>query len=362
MKTIEVGIQKQARKYQVCVGENIIELIPDLIDLAGYSSIYIITDSNVSRHYLKPVIKIFSQRIANMYSFVFPAGESSKQIGTVVEIWKDMAKNMIDRKALIVNLGGGVVTDLGGYAASGYLRGVSFINISTTLEGMVDASVGGKTGVNLGTLKNYIGSFTQPELVVCDVETLKTLPHRVLIQGYAEVIKHGLIEDSNYFEEAVKKSPLEMTDKELIDIVAESVHIKSEIVRQDETEHRLRKLLNFGHTVGHVIESHSMKSQNPLFHGEAVSIGMIAESYICQLIGMITEKEFNKIESGIKRVGLPVRYEGLVVDDVLRAMLTDKKVEKGHIKWTLLSGIGQGEFNVSVDDKFVKKAIEYIVG
>ncbi len=362
MKTIEVGIQKHTSNYHVCIGEDIIKTLPELIDISVYSSVYIITDSNVSRHYLKPVTNIFSQRIANVYSFVFPAGESSKQIGTVVEIWKDMARNMIDRKALVVNLGGGVVTDLGGYAASGYLRGVSFLNISTTLEGMVDASVGGKTGVNLDTLKNYIGAFAQPELVVCDVETLKTLPERALLQGYAEVVKHGLIEDRNYFEEAVKKSPLEMNNKELIDIVAESVRIKSEIVRQDETEHGLRKLLNFGHTVGHVIESHSMKSQDPLFHGEAVSVGMIAESYISQVTGMIDEKKFNKIESGIKRVGLPVRYEGLIVDDVLRAMLTDKKVEKGHIKWTLLSGIGQGEFNVSVDDKFVKEAIEYIVG
>ena len=235
------------------------------------------------------------------------------------------------------------------------------MNISTTLEGMVDASVGGKTGVNLGHLKNYIGAFAQPKIVLCDVETLKTLPDRALLQGYAEVIKHGLIEDRLYFEEAIEKSPLEMSARELVDIIAQSIAIKAEIVQQDESEQGVRKLLNFGHTIGHVIESLSMQSDKPLFHGEAVAIGMVAESSICQSVGMITEQDFKKIENGIRHVGLPIRYHGATVDAIFDKLLTDKKAEKGDINWTLLSGIGQGEFNVKVDEKFVRQAIKYIL-
>lgn len=361
MKKIDVIIQKHKSAYPVCIGEYILKDIPDLIDLSVYSSVYIITDSNVSDHYLKEVRDIVSAVNKKVNSYSFAAGEASKQLETVALIYRDMADHYIDRKTLVINLGGGVVTDLGGYVASSYLRGVAFLNISTTLEGMVDASVGGKTGVNLGTLKNYIGAFAQPKLVICDVRTLKTLPDRVLLQGYAEVIKHGLIADQSYFEEVVRKSPLEMNAQELSEIITRSVEVKASIVQQDENEQGSRKLLNFGHTVGHVIESLSMKSDKPLFHGEAVAIGIIAESYICQNAGMITEQEFRMIEDGVQHIGLPIRYEGVSVGDVFDMLMTDKKVEKNHIKWTLLSGIGQGEFNVGVDEKFVKEAIEYIL-
>jgi len=361
MKKVAVTIQKHINEYYVCIGEDLLKQIPDLVDLSAYSSVYIITDSNVSKHYLNGLKDILSPDAGPIFSYEFPAGEASKQPETVITIYRDMAKHMIDRKTLVINLGGGVVTDMGGYVAASYLRGVSCINVSTTLEGMVDASVGGKTGLNLGTLKNYVGAFKQPDLVICDVNTLKTLPERALLQGYAEVIKHGLIADPIYFEEAVQKSPLEMNAKELVDIIAQSVEIKAQIVQQDETEHGSRKLLNFGHTIGHVIESLSMNTDKPLFHGEAVAIGMVAESYICLSSGMITEKEFKKIESGIKHVGLPIRYRGVTVDDIADKLMTDKKVEKGTIKWTLLSGIGQGEFNVSIDETFVTKAIEYIL-
>ncbi len=365
MKSIEIHVASHKSNYSVKIGRDLFPYIDDMVDFSKFSALYIITDSNVVKYHHDEADTIFSSQALNIYThtFIMNAGEKNKNLSTVEKIYHDLAEKRVDRKALIINLGGGVVTDIGGYVAATYLRGISFINIPTTLEAMVDASVGGKTGVNLGNLKNYVGSFAQPLLVAADILTLETLPDRVFLQGYAEVIKHALIADKEYFVDATSEKPLEMSDEKLIDIISRSVEIKAQIVQEDETEQAARKLLNFGHTIGHVVESLSMDTHDPLFHGEAVSIGMIAESYISQVTGMIDEKTFDKIERGIKTAGLPIRYKGKVtMDEIFEKLVTDKKAERGHIKWTLISGIGQGEFNVSVDDKFVREAIEYILG
>lgn len=364
MHSIDILVPSHKSKYSVLVGTDIIGKISKFIDLSGYSSVYIITDSNVARYYLDTVKDVFAHELhrKDIHTYIFQAGEQHKQLGTVEAIYHDLAKKRIDRKALIVNLGGGVVTDLGGFAAATFLRGIACINISTTLEGMVDASVGGKTGVNLGILKNYVGVFAQPKLVIADSNTLKTLPDRVLLQGYAEVIKHALIADKRFFEESIKISPLKMDDDMLLQAITRSIEIKAQIVQEDETEKAARKLLNFGHTIGHVIESLSMNTDKPLYHGEAVAIGMVAESYISYLTGMIDENEFETIENAVRNVQLPIRYIAkTTVKKVFEKLVTDKKTESGNIKWSLLMGIGVGEFNVAVDDKFVREAIEYIL-
>ena len=364
MKSINISLQHTSKKCDVHIGERLIEKVSEFISLKFYSQLYIITDSVVANYYLEPTKKVLKGFFTSekIHSFIIDAGEKSKQLSTVERVYIDMAKKNLDRRTLVINLGGGVVTDLGGFTASTFLRGLPFINISTTLEGMVDASVGGKTGVNLGDKKNYIGTFTQPILVIADISTLDTLPKRTLIQGYAEVIKHALIADKKYFDEVSQKSFLEFTNQEKIDIIARSVEIKSEIVRQDEYESATRKLLNFGHTIGHVLESLSMNTDNPLFHGEAVAVGMIAEAKIASLCGMISEDEFKKIETAIKTVGLPTNHQSLnSVDEIYNLLITDKKNIYGKIKWTLLSAIGSGEENVEIAEIYVRKAIEYVI-
>ncbi len=359
-KTVTVSLHEQSKSYDILIGAGIFNTVSTVVNDGKYSAIYIITDTHVGPLYLQKLERELKQD--HMYSFVFEAGEQNKTLETVQRIYEDMAKNGIDRKSLVINLGGGVVTDLGGFAASTFMRGVPFINIATTLEGMVDASVGGKTGVNLGTLKNYVGVFSQPLMTVADIDVLKTLPERVFLQGYAEVIKHGLIDDKVYFEEAVSKSPLQMNSDELIQMIYRSVKIKSHIVMEDEHEKAARKLLNFGHTIGHVIESLSLMTKNPLFHGEAVSIGMIAEAYISCAAGMISRKTFLRIENGIRSVGLPTRYtSGSSIEDIVSQLRSDKKNEHGAVKWTLLSDIGKGEFNVSIGEHFVRQGVEYIL-
>ncbi|PIZ65171.1 3-dehydroquinate synthase [Candidatus Roizmanbacteria bacterium CG_4_9_14_0_2_um_filter_39_13] len=364
MKTINISIQHISKKYSVFIGEKLIATLSNLISLNSYSQAYVITDSTVAPHYLEPVTKALQESFSNekIHSYIFDAGEKSKQLSTVENIYQNMAEKNLDRKSVVINLGGGVVTDLGGFAASTYLRGLPFINISTTLEGMVDASVGGKTGANLGTMKNYVGTFSQPKAVITDVSTLHTLPHRTLIQGYAEVLKHGLIADKKYFEEVSEKPFSEFNSKKQIDIIARSVEIKVDIVRQDEYESSTRKLLNFGHTIGHVLESLSFSSSNPLYHGEAVAIGMVAEAKIAALSGMISDTDFNKIASAIQIVGLPIKYTAKTsVDEIYSLLSTDKKNSGGKIKWTLLSAIGAGEENVEIGESFVRKAIAYIL-
>ena len=364
MKTINVSIQHVSKKYAVIIGEHLIATLSNLISLEHYSQTYIITDSTVASHYLEPVTKALKESFSNdkIHSYIFDAGEKSKQLSTVEKIYLNMAEKNLDRKSVVINLGGGVVTDLGGFAASTFLRGLPFINISTTLEGMVDASVGGKTGVNLGNKKNYVGTFSQPIAVIADISTLSTLPTRILIQGYSEVIKHGLIADKKYFEEVSQKPFTEFDSNKQIDIIGRSIEIKADIVRQDEYELSTRKLLNFGHTIGHVLESLSFSSSSPLYHGEAVAIGMVAEAKIAALSGMISDGDFNKIESALETVGLPIKYTAPTsVDEVYDLLSTDKKNIGGKIKWTLLSSIGTGEENVEIGESFVRKAIAYIL-
>ena len=356
MKKIFIQLAKHSFKYPIYIGSGVISKLADLIDFARYSSVTVISDSTVFDLHGKRIIK------KDMHAFIFKAGEKSKTLETVHEAYKYLAKNKVDRRGLIVNLGGGVVTDLGGFVASTYLRGIHFINVPTTIEAMVDASFGGKNGVNLGEYKNYIGTFTQPQTVIADVDFLKTMPERSFVQGFAEMIKHGLIQDKEYFVSVTSKKPNEFTQDELVKLIAESVHIKAQIVQQDERETGVRKLLNFGHTVGHAFESSSLQTGDPLFHGEAVAIGMVAEAKISESLGMISEKDFQLIETAISSFGLPTKYKDKVsVESVMSLIQKDKKGQRGKIKWTLLSGIGEGDYNIEFDDKFVREGIEYVL-
>jgi len=364
MKTIELKTSTQNQSTKILIGSHIIETLPDQLTQFQASSCYLITDSHVAPLYLDQLTRILTTRFdqKNIHTYIVPAGESSKQLSMAELIYQDMASHGVDRASIVINLGGGVVSDLGGFVASTYMRGIPFITISTTLESMVDASFGGKTGVNLGVLKNYVGVFTQPRLVVLDVSTLNTLPKRALIQGYAEVLKHGLIQDKAYFERASTLRWDSFTLEDLMEIIERSVMIKKNIVSQDPYEIGARKLLNFGHTVGHVIESTSFSSDNPLFHGEAVAIGMVAETWISHLMGMIAQKDAETIEQCIASVGLPTRFHfSGQIEDLIHNLLSDKKTTHGTIRFALLHQIGKGVFDKEVSELIIHQGISHVI-
>jgi len=361
MQKLNINITKNNILYPITIDSNLLDKIDELFDFRGYTSIFIISDDNVAPLYLGKV----SNSIAKSHdvpidSFVFKAGENSKNLETVTEAIAKLVKLNIDRKALIINLGGGITTDMGGFIASTYLRGIDFINISTSIVGMVDASVGGKTGVNFEHLKNYIGVFNHPKAVIMDIDTLNTLPKKDFVAGFGEVIKHGLIYDKNYFELVTSKHPANFSKEELVEIIKKSCEIKADVVQKDERESGIRKILNFGHTAGHAFESLSFDTDTPLLHGEAVSLGMIVAAKLSELIGNITHEEFIKIESAIKESKLPILTSSYQLLAIKQKMKLDKKSINQKPKWTLLKSIGECDWNVEVGEKFIDEALNYV--
>lgn len=338
--------------YSVFIGNRLLEKIDSLINIRKYSKIFVISDHNVAGHWLKSL-----KTSMQIEPILVKSGELEKNIKSVSLIWKQLLEKKADRRSLVLNLGGGVIGDMGGFAAATYMRGIPFIQIPTTLLSQVDASVGGKLAIDFGGVKNSVGSFVQPGAVIIDIQTLKTLSPRIFTEGFGEIIKHGIIADSNYFNKVTAKNPSEFTDAELIEIISGSVQIKADIVSKDEKESGDRKKLNFGHTIGHAMESLSLEGSEPLLHGEAVSLGMVAEAKLSELKGLIGRKEYNLIRSALKNAGLPVTAVISNPDQVIDKMSSDKKSISGNIKWTLVSDIGHAVIDQSVERKDVIKAL-----
>lgn len=338
----------------IFIGSGLMEKIPTLLDIKKYSKIFIITDQNTKPLFLK---KLISTLPIKSGSIDLPSGEKAKNIESIKKIWEALVKGQYDRKSLVINLGGGVICDMGGFAASTFMRGLDFLNIPTTLLAQVDASVGGKTGIDFAGIKNLIGAFDQPMAVIVDVDALATLPKREFLSGFSEIIKHGLICNEKYFEKITSKHPLQFTDKELIGIIAKSIQIKADIIEEDETEENNRKILNFGHTVGHAIESLSLESASPLLHGEAVSIGMFIEAKISHQMKLIPAADLQLIKQSLINADLPVSVNLTEVDKVIKLMRSDKKNEKGKINFTLLDGIGKAIINQYVPKSIIKKEL-----
>jgi 3-dehydroquinate synthase len=321
-----------------------------------YSKIFLLTDTNTERECV-PIFKKLVPEAKNWISVVIPAGEPFKTIETCLQVWNSLSELGADRKSLLVNLGGGVVTDLGGFVASTYQRGINFINIPTTLLSMVDASIGGKTGVDLGTLKNQIGVINQPELVLVDSVYLKTLSSRELRSGFAEMLKHGLIQDSNYWNELKNLKPEEVT----ADQIYTSVQIKNEVVQEDPTEQNLRKILNFGHTLGHAIESYFLNSETDetLLHGEAIALGMILEAYLSIAVCGLSKNESDAIKSILLNTYPRVEIGRIQQEEILKLLRFDKKNAHGKVYFSLLEKIGYATYNKEVTDDLMFQAFEY---
>jgi 3-dehydroquinate synthase len=357
MKQLSVNIKNPEKSsYQILIGSSLLKNISKYVDFSKYSKIAIITDTNVLPHLdnLKTGIKRDSLVVA------LEPGEKNKNIKTVEKIWKSLTDSGFDRKSLIINLGGGVVTDMGGFAAGCFMRGIDFINIPTTLLSQVDASIGGKTGINFENIKNLIGTFSQPFMTLIDTETLHTLPKREFISGFAEIIKHGLIKDKDFFNYLGSKQPYSFSPEEIVNIIEKSCLIKKEIFEKDPVENGPRKILNFGHTIGHAIESLSHDTQNPLLHGEAIAIGIMAEGKMSEIFGLINDKEMALIKRTLENAYLPIKTD-LDVSLILKKIKNDKKNNFGQIKWTLLKEIGNASYDFDAKEEIVKKALSSVL-
>jgi 3-dehydroquinate synthase len=347
----------QANNYPVHFNETGYEKLNQHLKENKYSNLFIIVDSNTNEYCLPKLLPILETDLT-IEIIEFEAGEINKNIETCIEIWNVLTELGADRKTLIINIGGGVVTDLGGFVASTFKRGVDFIHIPTTLLSMVDASVGGKNGVDLGNLKNQIGVINTPKMVLIDTQYLETVPQNEMRSGLAEMLKHGLIFDKAYWEQFLDLKAIDFAD--LDQLIYRSVEIKNEIVMQDPTEKNIRKSLNFGHTLGHAIESYFLENENKttLLHGEAIAVGMILESYISLHKNLITEAEYNQIKSTLKSIYDDIVFEENDIDPILELLIHDKKNEYGTIQFALIEGIGQIKINQSVENELILNAFE----
>lgn len=345
----------QANNYPIYFNENGYEALNLYLKESKYSNLFIIVDS-VTNEVCLPKFLPYLETDLTIEIVEFEAGEPNKNIETCVQIWNVLTELGADRKSLVINLGGGVVTDLGGFVASTFKRGMDFIHIPTTLLSMVDASVGGKNGVDLGNLKNQIGVINVPKMVLIDTQYLETLPKNEMRSGLAEMLKHGLIYDKAYWEKFLDLKAIDYADFD--DLIYRSVEIKNEIVLQDPTEKNIRKALNFGHTLGHAIESYFLENENKktLLHGEAIAVGMILESYVSLEKGLLTSDEYQEIKSTIKAIYDDVIFEENDIEPILELLIHDKKNEYGNIQFALIEGIGKIKINQSVENELILKA------
>ena len=325
----KINISLNENSYDIIIGKNILDNIDDLIQDNGENN-FIITDVNVNDLY---GYKLAS--LKNYHKVIIEPGEKSKSIDLAIDILKDMLTKGLSRKSNVIAFGGGVVGDMAGFCSSIYMRGISFIQIPTTLLAQVDSSVGGKTGVNLLEHKNSIGSFYQPSQVIMDTELLKTLPYNQLLSGLGEVIKYGIIYDYSFFQYIVRKiHNIKSLDPDVIlYVIKRCCEIKAEIVSQDEKEEGLRKILNFGHTIGHGLETISNFSKYS--HGEAIIIGMYAETLLAQKLDLINEDYSMEILQFLESLDIDLDISSYPKEELVSHLLHDKKNVKGKISFIL---------------------------
>ena len=315
------------------------------------SSVFILVDENTEKFCLPYLFEHLTER-AEVISI--PSGEVYKNIETCQFVWSRLVKGGADRQSLVINLGGGVIGDLGGFCAATYMRGIRFIQVPTTLLSQVDASVGGKLGVDFMGYKNMVGLISDPAGVFIFTDFLRTLPADQFRSGYAELLKHGLIADRETWEDLSKKKNFNGLDTE--EMIYQSLMIKKTVTEQDPNEKGLRKILNFGHTIGHAVESYWMQSRTPLLHGEAIAIGMVGEAYLSYRVGNISENELFDIRNSI--LSLYGHHPRFVKPSgkLIEIMKADKKNSNGHIKFGLLGSVGQGCYDVDIRQDAIEES------
>ena len=320
--------------------------------LSKASMVFILTDENVAPFWLPEVAHWLHCDAAT--DIIIKAGEAHKNLQTVQRIWKALMKHHADRNALLVNLGGGVITDLGGFAASTYKRGIKFINVPTTLLAMVDAAIGGKTGIDFGGAKNQIGTFAEAEEVLINPDFLITLPTRELLSGFSEMLKYGFIADAKLLQ-----ADLENYEQYIV----RAGEIKREIVAQDPQEAGLRKVLNFGHTLGHAIESHSLTTDYPLLHGESVALGMCAALWLSMKQLGLDAKVLQSYEKQLPMLlsEAEIALSEANEESILSYLVYDKKNKGEKPQFVLLKAIGEPVWDVEVEPSLVREAMDYVI-
>ncbi len=346
--------------YDIVFTQDFEELREELKELGCEDrKLCIVTDSTVETLYCKEVLAIAGSVSKKSVSFVFPAGEENKNLDTVKKLYTFLIEEGFERTDMLVALGGGVVGDLTGYTAATYLRGVDFIQIPTTLLSQCDSSIGGKTGVDFDGYKNMVGAFYMPKLVYMNVSLLKTLEDRQFFSGFAEVMKHGLIKDSIFYEWLLENM-YEICEKDpdiLEEMIMKSCQIKKLVVEKDPTEKGERALLNFGHTIGHAIE----KAKNfKLLHGECVALGAVAAAYISWKHELLSMDEYYEIRDMFVPFHLPISVEEIEPEEILKLTKSDKKMAEGRIKFVLLKKVGKAVIDTTVSDEDMLNAINEI--
>jgi 3-dehydroquinate synthase len=347
----------QSDNYTIYFNDASFVYLENLLKIETYSKIFVLVDENTNEHCLPYFLANLPTEIEIEIIEIEP-GEENKNIYTCIDLWHTLIELDADRKSIMINLGGGVITDIGGFVASTYKRGIAFINIPTTLLAMVDASIGGKTGVDLGSLKNQIGVINEPKSVIVISKFLETLPTNQMRSGLAEMLKHGLIYDKTYWDKLKHLNNLNTDDLDIL--IKQSIEIKNKIVSQDLKENGIRKALNFGHTLGHAIESYFLESEDKkqLLHGEAIAVGMILESYLSYKLELISKDSYAEIKYIITDVFEKISFNDSDIQNILDLLIFDKKNEFGNIQFTLLNKIGESKINQTVDKSLILLAFE----
>ncbi|WP_274476571.1 3-dehydroquinate synthase [Mangrovimonas aestuarii] len=348
----------QAETYPIHFNENCNTEINSYLKNSDHSQIYVVVDENTHQYCLSQFLATIETKIA-IEIIEIEAGESHKNIETCMGVWNALSELGADRKSLVINLGGGTITDLGGFVASTFRRGIKYINVPTTLLSMVDASIGGKTGVDLNGLKNQIGVINTPEMVLINTTFLNTLPTNEMRSGLAEMFKHALI--SNYQCWHRLNGLPKLTLEDLDSLIHESILIKKTIVEQDPTEEGLRKTLNFGHTLGHAIETYCLteSDKESLLHGEAIAVGMILACYLSKELFGFPEQMCNEVKNTLQKYFGKIHFNTEDQIKIIELLKYDKKNTYGNINFVLLENIGKPLFDQKVSNRLIIKAFNY---
>ena len=344
-------------KINITLGEEGLINLPEQLLENDYSGLFVLVDINTKTHCLPSFIS--QTGLDQVKILVMEAGEQNKNLQTCKKLWEKLSDMGADRNSALINLGGGVVTDLGGFVSCTFKRGIDFYNIPTTLLSMVDASVGGKTGIDLGSLKNQIGIIKEPKQVIIDFKWLSSLPQKEIRSGFAEMLKHGLIAKASYWEKLKKLATLDISSLSLY--IEPSIIIKNTIVSKDPNEKHLRKILNFGHTLGHAIESyflaHPKKEQ--LLHGEAIAIGMVLEGFLGVHCCGFPEGDAHDIKKTFTQYFPQVILNKEDREGILKVLRHDKKNKGGKINFVLLKSIGNPQIDVEVPQELLDQAFDF---
>lgn len=344
------------KHQQIIFSNDIAGSLKQVLDSMSYNKLFVLVDTNVN-HFVMPELSN-AECLSDAEIIVMKSGDMNKNLTTVADIWKQLGDKGATRNSVLVNIGGGVVTDLGGFAASTFKRGIRFVNVATTLLGAVDAAVGGKTGINFNGLKNEIGAFNEAEAVIISTVMFKTLPVEEIKSGFAEMLKHGLLSEKESFSKLLNYDFNKRNDDELLDLLEHSVGVKRKVVLEDPHEQGIRRALNLGHTVGHAFESMALKRSMPIPHGYAVAWGLIVELVLSHMILKFDSNTMNDAVSFIRDNYGAFKITCDDYDSLISLMKHDKKSRHGELNFTLLKGIGEIEIDCEVSEEDVKAALD----